>query len=178
MFKLLSPEQNKIVEGEYKRRRFIVFLLGLNFVLVLGVIGLFPTYALVTTRLTAVNDLISNLNHNMGTSTDADLKAWADETNKTLALLTPVNDTDAPYEFFQEIINSKSSGVHLSALSWHKDAKKVSLILTGVAKDRQALLDFESKLNSSSKFAPTNFPVSDLAQDKDINFQVTLNPAL
>ena len=96
--------------------------------------------------------------------------------NLKLATLAPALDTDRPSEVIEKVILEKSSGIRLMSFSWIEKEGKHSLTVSGVASDRQALLAFQTQLNSAEEFSKITLPVSDLAKDKNIPFRMNLVP--
>ncbi len=177
MFKLLTEDGQKKVEREYKTRRTIVMLLAFILVLIVGVIGLLPSYILSNIRekeaLTRVKILS---NSNLEGENGAELQAWLVETNRRLKALSPKLDTDRPSNFVEQVLEQKLAGIRITALTWLRSKDKITLSVTGVAEDRQKLVMFENKINSSGYFSNVTLPISDLAKDKDILFQIKFSP--
>lgn len=177
MFKLLTDEKRKEIEREYTIRRAIVFLFCLTLVLIVGVIGLLPSYLLSQTRLDeAARDTAVTLMSLRGD--EEELRSWLAEVNIVLKTIDPALDADYPSEFFERIISAKVPGVRITGLSWSKEKSKPVLLVNGVANDRQALVSFENKIKSSKYFSDATLPVSNLAKDKDIDFQMKFSPVL
>ena len=68
-------------------------------------------------------------------------------------------------------------GVTLTNFSWMKVKDKTNLAVNGVAPDRQTLIVFENRINASGYFSEVVLPISNLAQDKDIDFQIKFSLA-
>ena len=175
MFKLLTEEAFQKVSQEYSRRRAILILIATALVLAVTIIGLLPSYVLSTIRSREVEER-SRITDSMKSKGDeAELDAWLTKTNLLLQTLSPKLDVDRPSELIEEVIGEKIDGVYLTSFSWAKDEGKSEMFVRGIAKDRQSLLTFKERLNTSGNFSTVTLPISELASDKDIDFQINLS---
>lgn len=177
MFKLLTEEGREKVMNEYATRRTIVMLLSLILVLVIGIIGLLPSYILSNIRQKEAVERVRILSSsNLGGKDGVELKAWLEETNHRLKALTPSLDKDRPSIFVNQVLENKPEGVSINGFSWLRVKDKITFSVNGVAKDRQKLVTFENGISSSGHFSNVTLPISDLAKDKDIAFQIKFSP--
>ena len=172
MFKLLTEEGRKKVEREYLWRRTIVMLLALTTICIIGLIGLFPSYILSKSRQSEVLERVRIMGNAELGQDEEDLKGWLASANDKLALLDPKLDTNKPSVFVEEILQTKPAGISITNFSWRKVEGNFELRVSGVASDRQTLLTFESQIRNSSYFSDISLPVSNLARDRDIDFQI------
>ena len=177
MFKLLTEEGRDKVRREYRTRRTILMLLALILVLVAGVVGLLPSYMLSNIREKEALERVKILsNANIGSENGVELQTWFLETNRRLKALSPVLDTDRPSNFIDKVLEQKVTGIKITGLSWVKAKDKTNLSVSGVADDRQRLVMFEGKISSSGYFSNVTLPISDLAKDRNITFQIKFSP--
>jgi hypothetical protein len=172
MFNLLPDELKRKVAREYARRRTIVMLLALIFVLIAGIIGLLPSYLLSLVRHSDAVERTRILGEARKVGDEPDLQAWLSEINQRLGLLSPRLDTDRPSDFIDEILQEKIPGIRLTRFSWTKLEDQITLATSGTALDRVTLITFQNNLNASGHFSEIALPVSNLAQDKDLEFQI------
>lgn len=176
MFKLLTDEERQKVRHEYIMRRAIVMLSALILALVVGVIGLLPSYVLSNARKNEVLERTRIMSNSRQHEDDSSLQAWLTEINNELKILSPKLDTDRPSDFIDKILDQKIMGVHITEFSWRKAEDGVTLSISGVGRDRQTLIAFENSINSSGHFSSVTLPISNLAKDKDIDFQIKFSP--
>lgn len=176
MFKLLTEEAKGKVMGEYRARRAVVMLLALIFVLILSLVGLFPSYVLSNARQREVSERVQILGENLNNTEGMVSEAWLKDVNLKLRLLSPRLDQDRPSQLISAVLSERGSGVNITTLAWTKANGAVTLSLSGMAQDRQALLSLESRLSASEKFSGVTLPVSNLAKDKNLIFQIKLSP--
>ena len=177
MFKLLTEEERQKVAREYAVRRAIVTLSALILVFVVGIIGLLPSYVLSNARQHEVLERTRIMGDVGQRGDEAELQTWFVNVNRELRVLSPKFDTDRPSNFIKQIIDEKVLGIRLTGFSWTKVKDKITLSVGGVARDRQTLITFEDSINASGNFAEVTLPISNLAQDKDIDFQIKLGIA-
>ncbi len=174
MYKLLPETAREKVRGEYLLRRTVVMVSALILVLVVTMVGLFPSYVLSKARQKEVSEKALFPEPTDSESAD-DLDKWLADINLKLKVLSPKLDADRPSLLMLEVINVKGSGVRLTGFNWVKMEGSGTLSVTGVAQDRQSLLSFETKLKDSGQFSSVALPVSNLAKDRDINFELKLS---
>ena len=177
MFKLLTDEERKKVAHEYALRRVIVMLSALILVLVVGIIGLLPSYILSSARENEVLERMRIMESAGERGDESELQAWLRETNRELEVLSPELDTDRPSDFIGRILDQRVTGARITGFSWVKAEDKIALLVSGVALDRQTLITFEDRINASGYFSKVTLPISNLARDRDIDFQIKFSPA-
>ena len=178
MFKLLTDEEKQKVAHEYSVRRAVVVLLALILVLVVGIIGLLPSYILSDARQNEVLERTRIMGSVGQRGDEKDLQTWLRETNRKLQILSPELDTDRPSIFIERVLDQKVLGARITGLSWIRAEDKITLSVNGVALDRQALIAFENSINSSGYFSEATLPISNLARDRNIDFQIKFSPAV
>jgi len=176
MFKLLTEKEKAKVASEYKIRRAVVMVTAFIAMLIVAMVGLTPSYILSNSREKDVLErtrILENSEHN----DNKELETWLKETNIKLKTIDPKLDTDKPSLFVENILSEKGSSIRLTSFSWVRLKGELVLFAEGFATTRQALIEFEDRINATGKFSNVSLPVSNLAQDKNIGFQIKLSPA-
>lgn len=176
MLKLLTEKERQKVASEYIVRRAVVVISGLILVLLIGIVGLLPSYVLSNARQNEALALTKSMDGVENREDESGLQAWLIKINKKLALLSPKLDVDRPSNFIERVNEQSIKGVRLTDFSWTKVAGKINLSVGGVAQDRQTLIMFENNINSSQHFSEVTLPISNLVKDKDIDFQIKFSP--
>lgn len=173
MYKLLPEEARENVRREYLLRRAVIMASALVLVGVVALVGLFPSHMLSQARQ---KEALSGTQFVSGSKrkSDQELREWFDGLSLKLKTLSPKLDQDRPSENIAQVISEKGSGIRLTSFGWSKKDGQIGLSVSGIARDRQALLSWESRLNESKHFASVSLPVSNLAKDKDISFELKL----
>src|SRR3989344_86718 len=92
MFKLLTEEGRAKVLVEYNTRRIVVILCALVFVILIGIVGLLPSYVLSSARQKEVAERAKAV-EGLGREDDtAELRSWLVQMNKKLQVLSPALD--------------------------------------------------------------------------------------
>lgn len=182
MLKLLTEEYRHKVEHEYFIRRIIVALSALILVLVIGMVGVLPSYMLSNIRQSEALSQTKVANSAGLRGDETMLKEWLSETNKRLKTVSPSLDTDRPSNFVDEVLKQQVESIHITNFSWTraqlgKEKGDILLSITGLALDRQSLITFREHMNASERFSNVVLPISDLAKDKDIVFQIKFSLA-
>ena len=151
-------------------------LCGLVLGCLIGVIGLLPSYVLSNARLNEVLERTRIINSLGRGDDEPDLRGWLLETNQKLRILSPKLDTDRPSDVIEKIVDQSLKGLRITGFLWTKVEGGITLSVNGVAQDRQTLITFENRLNASKYFSNVTLPISNLAKDKDIDFQIKFSP--
>ncbi|MEK7461622.1 MAG: hypothetical protein AAB586_00940 [Patescibacteria group bacterium] len=176
MFQLLTVEEKRKVEREYAIRRSVVMLCAFTSILVVGMAGLFPSYVLSRIRYNEALERTKAVNSTQQRNDDLSLQIWLKETNRKLQLLSPALDTDRPLGLINKVLDQRDVGIAITGFSLIKTKDKIAVSINGVAANRQSLIAFENRLRSSGDFAEVVSPISNLAKDRDIDFQIKFSP--
>lgn len=176
MFKLLTEEARKKIKSEYILRRGVAMLTALIAAVVIGMIGLFPSYIISNAQHKEVQGHIEPVESLELQKDYSSLYYWLDGMKFRIGALDPSSDKERAAPFIESLLKEKISGIKVTELSWLRLDKKPVLSVSGTAQDRQALIAFEERLNSSGKFSSVTLPVSNLAKDKNISFKLKLSP--
>lgn len=177
MYKLLPEKAREKVRGEYLLRRSVIMVTALILVLVVAIVGLSPSFVISKALQKEVAERTESLTQEPEPDAVA-WETWLSSINLKLKLLAPKLDKDRPSALLAQVISERGRGVRINSFRWINGDGKSEVSIRGVAADRQALLAFESRLNSTEKFSAVTLPVSNLAKDRDISFELKLTPTL
>lgn len=104
-----------------------------------------------------------------------ELHDWVVSERRILSSLAPA-PAPTPYEYVKAMLKYKPASATISSFIYTRTSG--TLAVKGIVPDRTTLLAFQSALAGSGEFAKVDFPVNNLAKEKDIDFQftLTLNP--
>lgn len=162
-----------MVASEYLSRRTVVIVAALTLVLAVALIGFFPSYLI--SKVKQQEALTQSTNAQLNEDKE-DLSAWLNSFNARLQALSAGFNEARSSTAMERVITARGSGITLTELDWSEEGGAMALSIVGVARDRQALLAFESRLNASGHFSGVSLPVSSLAKERDISFQINLSP--
>ncbi len=177
MINLIPPSAERNVTREYWLRVISVWVLLIASACVIVAILNIPVYVLVRSQLEAyVNEYAQAA---VESQELADSKATVDATNQIAQRLAASNDSTSFSTVLTEL--EKMSGNEIviteSVLS-RKDGALGLVTITGVARSRAALTSFHSAIIAHELFKQADLPLSNLAQDKDIIFTITVEPEI
>lgn len=178
MYKLLPDESRAKVKREYLLRRAVVMVVALIVVEVVATVGLLPSYVLSKARRSEVEEVLRLTALEKAQAPAEDLSSWLSKLDLKLKTLSPKSDLDRPSEAILSILEEKGIGVRLNRFSWARIEGQAKFSVSGIANDRQSLLALEARLNTSDIFANVTLPVSNLAKDKEIPFELKLTMKL
>ena len=153
-------------------RRAIVILFALIMVAVAGIVGLLPSYVLSNARQNEALERTRTIDSSGERGDESGLQAWLVEIDRKLRVLSPALDTDRPSDFIEKILDERTTSVSITGFSLLRVKDKITLSVSGVALDRQTLIAFENRINSSGYFSEVTLPISNFAKDRNFDFQI------
>lgn len=176
MFKLLPEEEKEKVQREYALRRIVVAVEAFILILIVGLVGLFPSYILSRARLGEVEERLKVSGTAEPQVETKELEAWLTDLNFKLTALVPDQKEFLPSLYMETVLKEKGSGIRITGFSWINEKEKVYMNISGVASTRQALLSLETRLKNAKSFSEVTLPVSNLAKERDVTFDLKLVP--
>lgn len=105
------------------------------------------------------------------------LEEWVEFTNSEVEELAVESVGDKPSDHLQNVLESKPSTSLVTGFIWMKGAGNYkSIKVRGEAFTRQSLLQFQDNLKSTGDWTQVDFPVSTIAQESNIDFELSLIP--
>jgi len=176
MFKLLTEEHKLKVSRIYSERRAAIALGALTTVILAGIVVFLPSYVLSNAVKNEVKERIRVAESLEGSAPGLNEEIWLQQMNLKLRTLSPRLDNERPSNILKEVLEEKRAGIRITSFSWQKGDEETVISVSGIAQDRQTLIAFQDRLDSSTLFSEVSLPVSNLARDRDINFQLKLYP--
>lgn len=181
----LLPEENKILfKKYYLRRLFVIFGILIFSIVVAGSIILIPMYLFVSSYK---SDLSSKLATYLKKDTELADNTAAPEIkklNNQLVFLAGAENNKKLNTIFKNILDKKNSGVKITSFSYEKgktskikdkiSTEEDKIFLYGKAQKREDLLLFESQLKKERGDQKVISPISNLIDEKDLDFSLTL----
>ncbi len=177
MYKLLPPKASEKAKKEYSLRRVSVALGLVSTLVLFAIVTLSPTTIFLLQKREAVLFTLGVVDKPTQGLDNVALESWLDNTLADLKTITPDEDRDEPYDYFKKILAKRSSAISITNLSFSKAPNgSKSFRASGMAKTRQALIAFQADLNDSGEWGQVDFPVSAIARESDIPFDINLVP--
>ena len=177
MFNLLPDSEKKKVYETYATRRL---RLVLSFLLVGSIVAIFliiPSILVSRTKEAEAQEQVHTLRSSLSL-------ADADEVGKNISRAREAVDilkvdltSPAVHALFLSIISEKGSDIKITGLLYttSADKQKNAISITGIARTRDALLDFAKRLEAVESFSKVTLPISNFTKNKDINFSMGLS---
>jgi len=172
---LTDTEKENLKKGLNTRFAIIsLFLISLSFLI--GVIMLVPSYLLTKEHLSIAGvskspEADENLSREI-----ANLPA---EINPKLEIFRSHLKDFGTVDTISKIIMFLPESVTINSLSLSRDQnqkemKGVSVLISGIANDRDSLVSFSSSLKGSGYFSSVEIPVSNLTKEKNVPFSINI----
>ena len=176
MINLIPPDAKKAVVKEYWLRVAVVwlFLLAISLIIV-GVFKL-PSYVLLQAQEIAFEEQFESAAENQAEFEQSE--ALIKQANLEAKHLNSFATTVPFSEYMDTLDSLATAGVSISNFSFKKnDGVLEEILITGTAADRKSLTQFKDVISENESFANAELPISNLAQDLDIRFSITVIPS-
>ena len=182
MINLLPHTQKKELERAYILRVVTLFILVAVSIMLCGLILLFPLYITSVSKRQTVEAQVAALSSQKNT-TKEELDAIISDINTKLSVFA---DPTTQFSFSKDVIipllAKQNAGISITTIGYLNNeaastntpptAPSKNITVSGVAKDRAALLLFENNLKQESTFTGVNVPISNFVYGSDINFNI------
>jgi len=172
MFTLLPSESRKTLATEYRQRYIVVLLAAVCIFLVIAGILFLPSYLL--SKVQAKDSQLKKealKNSTLFAEEGTLLKNLQGIGNEvTLAKIVE----PAPSDVIIKVGQYKPAGVSLNHFSYVYSQSGSTLSISGVADDRQTLINFNDSLKKEKEFQSVDFPISNLSSGKNIVFTISI----
>jgi Tfp pilus assembly protein PilN len=173
MFTLLPEQHKKRLFKEYRIRLAITFLIIVSVFFIIGIALLFPSYISLQTEKSTYKTESDALSKQIELKDKEGLTTTMDMIQSELSLVKP--DETQIFRAINAILNQTTSDISILSLGYTRGDKSPSSInIQGVAKDRASLLTFSNNLKKELLFTSVDLPVSNLAKQTDVKFNLTL----
>ncbi len=173
MINLIPAEAKKHLVREYWMRTITVWFFLWSFAIALGVAVLVPSYVLINLQVNAYSSSAQSADEK-----NANFESVAKElerASKTAASLSDHFSHPPMTEYLSILKEFESSDISVTQIALTRDGNEAGPVkMTGVAQDRQALAAFRTRMLESDYIESVDFPISNLAKDKQIPFEMTV----
>ncbi|MCB9814467.1 hypothetical protein H6784_03555 [Candidatus Nomurabacteria bacterium] len=174
MINLIPPSAKKSIKIEYWVRVLSVWLLIWSLVLVASVGILWPTYTLINSQVGIYEQSANDVSKQV-----SDYKVISKElirSSQQAKLIINESNKNTFSEYISLFESLQSEGIELSKIELSvKEGEFAPVNIIGTASDRRTLAGYRDRLLESDKIDTVDLPISNLAQDKEIKFSITVN---
>ncbi len=174
MINLIPPSCKRNVTIEYWTRVVSVCLFILSGIFVASTLLLLPVYVRINSQIdtfeTATNEALERVSqHDLSSATLV-------KTGAKARLLLELNKEKKFSEIISLLQKMENFQVSIESIDLNQVDRQIGPIqLSGKALTRQSLADFRTALLARSEIDSVLLPISNLTQDKDISFSITIN---
>ncbi len=174
MFHLLPEKQKKVLRREYLLRLLFVFLCFVAGSLVVASVFLFPSYLLSSRKFGDLEERKNQIKANITAKTDPNLGKFLTSLKGNLSALKVNRSTSSSTAYIKEVTDLKNSGIKLKEFFIDYGNTPTKIIVSGRSSTRDSLTKFYRDMQTVKDFAKVELPISDFAQDKDIDFHMNV----
>lgn len=175
MINLIPPTAKKGIITEYWIRVVTTWLFLLSILGVVCILILLPTYVLISSQVAVYRDSASKATEKIAVYENVASDLVEASQLARVALDTSRKQLLSEYVYLFESLGG--NGVSLSEITISRGVGAINfspVSLVGTASDRQTLADFRDRLLSQEEITSVDFPISNLAKDRDIGFSITV----
>ncbi|HEY4490261.1 MAG TPA: hypothetical protein VJC12_03350 [Candidatus Paceibacterota bacterium] len=175
MFNLLPDEDKKKVLNEYSLRRIAITLLFLFVSGLIALIAIFPSKLLSESKSRSIEKEVSFSKTSETLVEETALSARVSEIKSKLIALKG-DELTTKVNLIDRIVNKRDSRIQIISFTYNSgdDKSSGSIVLYGVAQDREALLNFLKNLKTEELFKDANLPVSNFTKERNLDFTIEI----
>lgn len=179
MFNLLPDSEKKSIMKEYSLRRFTVLAFFLFFLGVLASVSLFPSYILSSVKVREIEGQLSSVRQSTIFKEAESLASTLNTVNQKIIAVEPREEYVHLETLIERIAEKRGLSIRINGFKYSRGEGKNqgSIVVSGIARDRESLSAFLTALKEEEKFLEVNLPVSNFAQDRNAPFTVDIRGA-
>ena len=152
-------------------RRFDLVLILLFVTGVVANFLLFPSLLLSQIKYSEVRDEILFRQESLRDKNTGELRLAINKAKEEIEILgVVIEDTPTVYDLFSKVVARKNENIKITGILYDTDENKREIIVNGIARNREALLEFAENVRRELVFSNVSLPVSNFAKNRDIDF--------
>lgn len=174
MRNLLSQQDKKILDREYKLRIAIVSIALIFLTMLIASVLLLPSYIISNYKQNTAQTHSEIIKKSIASREKSVSNSILNETKTKLKLLAKDEDKISLMKTFEIIVKKRIDGIKITGLFYEKkiEGNDGEITITGIASKREPLLKFRKDLEQEEIFLSVVLPVANLASDADIEFSI------
>lgn len=173
MANLLPTKEQKVVLHERTLRIILSGLVLLALTITVALAFLAPLYIFTSHQAETVETQIATTRQIIELRTNAEATMTLEMMRTQLASLQSIIHGYDAYTILEDLVTRIPSDIIVTRIAYRNDTA-TSLEIAGTASTRDALLNFETRMEQSRFVSNVTLPVSSLAQSEDIPFTLSL----
>lgn len=173
MINLIPPQEKKKIVIEYWIRVISLWFILISVVLLLGVLIMLPVYVLIGTQILVKEAAATEAFERVGSYENVSVDLNRASQQARYIIEESRNHLFSEYiSLFEEL---QGSSIEIYEINIRRVEKSIGPItITGEATDRQTLASFRDRLLAEECIESVDLPISNLARDKNILFNITV----
>jgi hypothetical protein len=173
MINLIPPRAKKALLLEYWVRVVSVWLILWSSALLLGALLLVPVQVLISSQVSVYKESSVAASQSVSSYENAStLLAQSTQQAKYVFDEKEFSSMSGYLDLFQSLEGTEVEIKTINLARKESDVSPVSI--SGFAANRHALASFRDRIVSQEEFLEVDLPISNLAQDRDISFSITV----
>lgn len=176
MFYLLPDSEKKSLKMEYFFRLGTVVLSMISILLIVADVFIVSSCFVLKDEQNFLEEQIVTMKKTFdSTGNQQYLDSVLNSTKTNLIKLLPLESLTYPTDVISSALSGKKQGVHIQGIVFTRnDDQTLKLQLIGVSSNRDTLISFVNNLKKNPLFIDTDLPVSNLAKNTNVDFNLTL----
>lgn len=175
MLNLLPPGAQKRLRHEYHFRLMVTVGVLLLAVVLVSLVLIFPSYVAVGAKHASLERKKNIADSSPTRTARQDVFTSLKETQALVTRAASLEKSVPPTAVLNPLLMNRTQGITFSAVGYHKVSDtEASISVEGIARTRNDLVAFVSKLRSLPDISNVGLPVSNLADSTNIPFTVNL----
>ncbi len=172
MLDFLLKDEKQLLKKEYTLRVATIGLLLSFIFFLICIFFLLPSYFLSRVKEEVAISRAEPILSSDDIRKSKDLEASLLGTKTSLSVLKPADTLATPPVEIIDIALQRPSGIKVDSLSYKEASGTGSLSIVGRAANRDAIVSYVKMLQGQRFFSKVDFPISNLASEKNINFTI------
>lgn len=176
---LLPWDRQRAVRRDYGIRMLVVGIICTNALILSAAALLVPTYVLLAETIRTKQVKLASVESVSVATTESSISMRIDTLLAQMKALVALSKESAISDIFRNVLDVPHPDVSLSGFSFSEKNTKGdrSVSISGIAKTRDALRNYQRSLSESSFIRSANLPVSAYAKDSNIDFIINVQLA-
>jgi hypothetical protein len=177
---LVPPERRHALRRDHYLRLSVTAGIFITLLVIAAILLLIPTYVLLTESIAAKQEHITIIESSPSSNTEKTLTARLQALNSSSQTLAALEKIPSASGIIRQVLGVSRPNITLYTFAYTPPGSKTpgTLVLSGKARSREALRNYQLALQSASFVKSADLPVSAYAQDSDISFTITVTLAL
>ncbi len=175
MFNLLPESIKDVIRKEYRLRLFIIILSFIVAVQISFLVFLFPSWLISSYK---ENDFLVRSDEANRAIVSLDIASTTESIrllNEKTVLLDSLLEYPKVIPLINTLISLKTSSIRFNSINYVSEGKNnASLSIEGISDRRDSLVSFSDSLRNDPIFKEVDLPISNLAKDRNIEFNITV----